>query len=157
MFIIAQITYCLPLYFLNFEKICTLSNKEFCLQFFSYFVNDQTKTSLNQKLVSYINPAISNSLRSYLTAEGQEICTASSIDDFNIAPEIINCQKHILKCKQYIQSPELIIKYISIEPMSYVIQCLDGYQIILNWYYQYCDDNCQVCQNMKIDYQKQFY
>ncbi|CAD8209927.1 unnamed protein product [Paramecium pentaurelia] len=245
MFIIAQITYCLPPYFLNFEKICTLCNIEFCLYCFSYFGNDQTKTTLNQKFqysiigeeiktgciqcidgfiysfekeqCIYKNPAISNCLRSYLTAEGQEICTVSSIDDFNIAPEIINCQKRILKCKQCIQTPELIIKCIicedgymasaysgictecsyqinskicvewnqknlepwkwliqgfriqflkitnfyhelvSIIPMSYVIQCLDGYQIILNQCYQYCDDNCQVCRNMKIDNQQQFY
>ncbi|CAK84286.1 unnamed protein product (macronuclear) [Paramecium tetraurelia] len=138
--------YCLPPYFLNFELKCTLCMIKYCLYCFNYFGNDHSITTLNQRFsysivgeeiktgcsqcndgfiynfekeeCLYQIPAISNCLRSYIAFDGQEICTLSSIDDFSIAPEIINCQKHMYKCKQCIQTPELIIK---------CIICEDGY------------------------------
>ncbi|CAD8169558.1 unnamed protein product [Paramecium octaurelia] len=236
-------SYCLDPYFLNFEKKCTLCMIKFCQYCFNYFGGDHSITTLNQRFsysivgeeiktgcaqcndgfiynfekeeCIYQIPTISNCLRSYISFDGQEICTLSSIDDFSIAPEIINCQKHIFKCKQCIKTPELIIKCIICEdgysasafsgictqctsrdnskrcvewntrneepwkwmiqsfriqflqiknfsyelistvPLDYVIQCLDGYNIILNDCFEYCEDSCLIC-NQNIGYEKYF-
>ncbi|CAK67646.1 unnamed protein product (macronuclear) [Paramecium tetraurelia] len=56
-------------------------------------------------------PKIQNCLRSYIY-DGQEICTLSSIDDFSVALEIINCHTHLPHCEQCVLSPQYTIKCI---------------------------------------------
>ncbi|CAD8064194.1 unnamed protein product [Paramecium sonneborni] len=51
-------------------------------------------------------------LRSYINLQGQEICTLSSIQDFSIASEIINCQKYVSNCIQCILNPDQKIQCI---------------------------------------------
>ncbi|CAD8179807.1 unnamed protein product [Paramecium pentaurelia] len=220
--------------FINFEQKCTSCPIKQCLYCFSYFATDLSKTTLDynfnystigeeikigcaQCLNGFIysfeleqcifkNPSNPNCLRSYVQQDGQEICTLSAIDDFSIAPAIINCQQRILNCKQCFQTPELILKcqicedgYAALsstgicsvcnklntksclelnakekEPWKWYIQdfrikflhlknfdktyvvryaifsmeCKDGYQVIDQNCYKYCDDNCQICKKI---------
>ncbi|CAD8212356.1 unnamed protein product [Paramecium pentaurelia] len=130
--------YCSAPNFINFEQKCTPCPIKYCQYCFSYFANDQAKTTLDQnfnylifeedirtgcaqcqngfiynfelELCIFKSPSNPNCARSYLQQDGQEICTLSKLDDFSIAPTIINCQQRILNCKQCFQTPELILK-----------------------------------------------
>ncbi|CAK88405.1 unnamed protein product (macronuclear) [Paramecium tetraurelia] len=55
--------------------------------------------------------SLPNCIRSFINLENQEICTLSSTD-FNIAPEIINCNKFIQNCLQCLLTPQSVIKCI---------------------------------------------
>ncbi|CAD8114144.1 unnamed protein product [Paramecium primaurelia] len=144
---IPRLAYCYQPYYRNFEKKCILCDIKYCVYCFQYFGSDQTKTTLDQvfdydivgeeiktgcaqcidgfmysfekEQCIYQNPSIPNCLRAYVTKSGSEICTLSSIDDFSVAPEIINCQHLILNCKHCIQTPEMIIR---------CVICEDGYK-----------------------------
>ncbi|CAD8097921.1 unnamed protein product [Paramecium sonneborni] len=137
---------------------CQLCNIENCLYCFEYLSNDLTKCTLykdfsqfyideNHKvgcalciddfifdfvlgICKLVKPKIQNCQRSFINLEGQEICTLSKIDDFSVAPEIINCQKYIPFCKQCLQSSQKLIK---------CILCEDGYTTSI------ITGLCQIC------------
>ncbi|CAD8139247.1 unnamed protein product [Paramecium pentaurelia] len=123
-------------------KLCPISNCKYC---FEYSMDDISKSTLyrnfekfdqdehvrigcslcnegytfnfNLEKCEFIKPQIQYCLRSFINFNNQEICTLSSLD-FNIAPEIINCQKYKPNCLQCVLSPESIIK---------CVQCKIGY------------------------------
>ncbi|CAD8151363.1 unnamed protein product [Paramecium octaurelia] len=125
-------------------KICTINQCKFC---FEYNSLDLTKSTLykdyqefNKDEYHQVGCALCEDnfmfdfqkgycvhqkstlqycLRSFINLEGVEICTLSQIDDFNIAPEIINCQKYITDCNQCVLSPQQIIK---------CVICKEGYK-----------------------------
>ncbi|CAD8189349.1 unnamed protein product [Paramecium pentaurelia] len=135
-----QDIYCYPPYYMNMAgrcKKCPIQNCKYC---FEYQNNDLSKCTLYHDFQSFntdeiINVGcalcnddytfdfsqsiciqkkmtIQNCLRSYVNLENQEICTLASIQDFSIAPEIINCQELVENCMQCIQTPEFILKCI---------------------------------------------
>ncbi|CAD8048616.1 unnamed protein product [Paramecium sonneborni] len=150
-------------------KLCNINNCQYC---FEYLNNDLTKCTLYRSYQSFnINeyhqigcalckdnfifdftsgickyeiPKINNCIRSYINLQGQEICTLSKIDDFKIAPEIINCQKYIQNCKQCLQTPQKVIK---------CILCEDGYttSITTGQCYKCTITNAKIC--IEGDYQ----
>ncbi|CAD8117743.1 unnamed protein product [Paramecium sonneborni] len=67
---------------------------------------------INQK------PQIQNCIRSFINQNEKELCTLSEVDDFKIAPEILNCQKYLNNCLQCLLSPDSILK---------CIICQEGY------------------------------
>ncbi|CAD8108643.1 unnamed protein product [Paramecium sonneborni] len=117
-------------------KLCPIQNCKYC---FEYIQDDLSKCTLYSdfqkfyidELVSvgcalceydyifdftmgkciYGEPQIRNCLRSYINFQNQEICTLSSTD-FNVAPEIINCNKFISNCLQCIFTPQQSIRCI---------------------------------------------
>ncbi|CAK72922.1 unnamed protein product (macronuclear) [Paramecium tetraurelia] len=125
-------------------KICTINQCKFC---FEYNRQDLTKCTLYKDFEEFNKdenhqvgcalcednfifdfqkgycihqkPTLQYCLRSFINLEGIEICTLSQIDDFNIAPEIINCQKYIADCLQCVLSPQQIIK---------CVICKEGYK-----------------------------
>ncbi|CAD8080777.1 unnamed protein product [Paramecium sonneborni] len=125
-------------------KICTIKYCKFC---FEYESNDLSKSTLykdyeefnqdeNHKIGCALceenfifdfrkgfcihqKSMIQYCQRSFINQLGEEICTLSQIDDFRIAPEIINCQKYITNCLQCVLSPQQIIK---------CVICQDGYK-----------------------------
>ncbi|CAD8102338.1 unnamed protein product [Paramecium sonneborni] len=137
---------CLSPYYITSNKQCKLCEIENCQYCFEYKSNDLGKCTLYSQYeifqidefhrigcalceegfifdfvkdkCLYQKPLIKDCLRSFINLQGQEICTLSAIDDFNIAPEIINCQKYITNCQQCYQTPLSIIK---------CIVCEDGY------------------------------
>ncbi|CAD8184669.1 unnamed protein product [Paramecium octaurelia] len=48
----------------------------------------------------YQKPKLSNCLRAYINQDDQEVCTFSDINDFTVAPEILNCKTYIHNCLQ---------------------------------------------------------
>ncbi|CAD8107810.1 unnamed protein product [Paramecium sonneborni] len=78
----------------------------------NFIFNFNTGECIDQK------PQIENCLRSFINYNDKEICTLSQIDDFNIAPEIINCQKYLNNCIQCLLSAESTLK---------CIICQEGY------------------------------
>ncbi|CAD8157212.1 unnamed protein product [Paramecium octaurelia] len=137
---------CRSPYYLTSTYQCILCGIENCQYCFEYLSNDLTQCTLYKQFQSfniddsfhigcalckdgfifdfttgvcnYQKPQIFNCLRSYINLQGQEICTLSKEDNFNVAPEIINCNKYILNCKQCLQTPSKVIK---------CILCEDGY------------------------------
>ncbi|CAD8188112.1 unnamed protein product [Paramecium octaurelia] len=63
--------------------------------------------------------------RSFVDLNGNEICTLAAIDDFSIAPQIINCQKHQPNCLQCTRFPQFIIKCIVCE-LGYTASVING-------------------------------
>ncbi|CAK86412.1 unnamed protein product (macronuclear) [Paramecium tetraurelia] len=124
-------------------KLCSIENCQYC---FEYLSNDLTKCTLYKNfqpfgfddsyhlgcalckdgfifdftsgICKYQQPQIINCIRSYINLQGQEICTLSTEDNFNVAPEIINCNRYIANCNQCLQTPQKVIK---------CILCEDGY------------------------------
>ncbi|CAD8085196.1 unnamed protein product [Paramecium primaurelia] len=137
--------------FIDFYQKCVICKIQHCLYCFNYLVSDPTKTTLGfyesyslideeikvgcaqcidgfiyefkTGLCIYQKPSLINCLRSFINLENQEICTLSSVDDFSIAVEIINCQNHILNCKQCIQTMQQTLK---------CLICEDGYLVSSN-------------------------
>ncbi|CAD8181635.1 unnamed protein product [Paramecium octaurelia] len=144
-------------------KICNIQNCKYC---FEYLSNDLTKCTLYRDFESFKideyhqvgcalcnddfiydftsgkckheKPNIDKCLRSYINLQGQEICTLSKIDDFKIAPEIINCQTYISNCKQCLMTPQNVIR---------CILCEDGYttSITTGQCYQCLIQNARIC------------
>ncbi|CAD8089305.1 unnamed protein product [Paramecium sonneborni] len=132
-----EVKYCIAPYYLTLNKQCKLCSISFCKYCFEFLLNDQNICTLygefqyedqdEERIVgcalceeNYIydfdigkclfqKPNIQNCLRSYIK-DNQEICTLSLIDDFNIASEIVECQKYQPNCLQCILSPESQIK-----------------------------------------------
>ncbi|CAD8095639.1 unnamed protein product [Paramecium sonneborni] len=77
-----------------------------------FIFNFNTGKCINQK------PQIQNCIRSFIHQNDQELCTLSEVDDFNIAPEILNCEKYLNNCLQCLLSPESTLK---------CIICKEGY------------------------------
>ncbi|CAD8128827.1 unnamed protein product [Paramecium sonneborni] len=73
----------------------------------------------------YKVPSIQQCIRSFINLNGNEICTLAAIDDFNIAPEIQNCQKYQPFCQTCIKSPQNIIKCI-ICNIGYTASIING-------------------------------
>ncbi|CAD8128826.1 unnamed protein product [Paramecium sonneborni] len=149
---------CTTPYYISSEKSCKLCKIEYCQYCFEYLMNDLTKCTLYYNFQSFpideflnIGCALCDvgfifdfqkgkclfkdsklpyCLRSFINLSGQELCTLSSIQDFKVAPEIINCQKYIPKCKQCIQTPQSILK---------CIICEDGYSSSL------ITGHCTIC------------
>ncbi|CAK63537.1 unnamed protein product (macronuclear) [Paramecium tetraurelia] len=156
---IRQINDCNAPYYITSEKGCNLCQIENCQFCFEYESNDLTKCTLyndfqafkidefhkigcalcldgfifdfTQSKCIYKEPTLTNCLRSFINQSGQELCTLSAIQDFKVAPEIINCQKYISKCKQCIQTPQSIVK---------CIVCEDGYSSSLTTGF------CTICE-----------
>ncbi|CAD8197264.1 unnamed protein product [Paramecium pentaurelia] len=130
---------CLTPYYQTFQRKCNLCSILNCKYCFEYQTNDLSKCTLYNNFENFDSdqeikigcalceynyifdfdagicvfntPKISNCLRSYIYHD-QEVCTLSQIDDFTLAPEIINCQNYQPYCLQCIQSPEYKIKCI---------------------------------------------
>ncbi|CAD8133591.1 unnamed protein product [Paramecium octaurelia] len=129
--------FCISPYYLTSKKLCNICPINNCKYCFEYSMDDLSMTTLyrnfekfdqdeyvrigcslcddgytfnfNLETCEYVKPQIQNCLRSYINLKNQEICTLSSLD-FNIAPEIINCEKYKPNCLQCVLSPESIIK-----------------------------------------------
>ncbi|CAD8095118.1 unnamed protein product [Paramecium sonneborni] len=140
------ISFCDVPNFINFYNKCVICEIKHCLYCFNYLASDPKQTTLNSQdnysLIDeeiklgcaqcyegfifefqtgkciYQQPSQENCLRSYINLQSEEICTLSAIDDFSIAFEIINCQNHILWCKQCIKTFQSTIK---------CLLCEDGY------------------------------
>ncbi|CAD8112942.1 unnamed protein product [Paramecium sonneborni] len=134
--------YCEAPYYLTSERKCSLCPIINCKYCFEYQEDDLSKCTLYNNFIDFdsdieakIGCALcednfifdfndgtcqfkqskqQNCLRSFIY-KGQEMCTLSQIDDFNIAPEIINCQKYQPNCLQCIRSPEFTIKCVQCE------------------------------------------
>ncbi|CAD8125393.1 unnamed protein product [Paramecium sonneborni] len=70
-------------------------------------------------------PSNKNCLRAFIDFNGNEICTLAAIDDFNIAPEIINCEKYQPQCLSCIRSPQFLIKCIVCK-IGYTASIING-------------------------------
>ncbi|CAD8126702.1 unnamed protein product [Paramecium sonneborni] len=70
-------------------------------------------------------PSNQNCLRAYLDFNGNEICTFAALDDFNIAPEIVNCEKYQPQCLSCIRSPQFLIKCIVCK-IGYTASIING-------------------------------
>ncbi|CAD8169287.1 unnamed protein product [Paramecium pentaurelia] len=143
---------CLAPYYINSLrrcKLCPILNCKYC---FEYQSNDLTKCTLYNNFDDFNSdqeikigcalcednfifdfdagiclfniPKIQYCLRSYIY-DGQEVCTLSQIQDFSLAPEIINCQNLQPHCLQCIQSPEFTIKCIICQ-IGYVTSVTTG-------------------------------
>ncbi|CAD8119769.1 unnamed protein product [Paramecium sonneborni] len=78
-------------------------------------------------------PKILNCLRSFINLDGTELCTLSSLQDFSVAREIINCQNYYSNCLQCVLTPQSKIQ---------CVLCSEGYAISLisgNCYKSYMD------------------
>ncbi|CAD8155005.1 unnamed protein product [Paramecium pentaurelia] len=134
-----KLKYCIPPFYLTLRRQCNLCNIQFCKYCFEYLRNDLTISTLykdfefidqdeeivvgcalceenyiydfDNGLCLYQRPNIQNCQRSFIK-DNQEICTLSMIDDFNLASEIINCQKYQLHCLQCILSLESTVQCI---------------------------------------------
>ncbi|CAD8085432.1 unnamed protein product [Paramecium primaurelia] len=165
---LGKVTYnnCLAPYYYTSTKQCKLCNIKNCQYCFEYLSNDLTKCTLYRSftpfnideyhqvgcalckdnfiydftlgICKYEKPKIDNCIRSYINLQGQEICTLSKIEDFTVAPEIINCQKYIPNCKQCLQTPQKVIK---------CILCEDGYSSSLTsgQCYKCTIENAKIC------------
>ncbi|CAD8193801.1 unnamed protein product [Paramecium octaurelia] len=188
---------CPPSYYITSQrrcKLCPILNCKYC---FEYQVDDLSKCTLYNRFVdfdleteikigcalcedTYIfdfdigictldNPKMENCLRSY-RYDGQEICTLSQIDDFSVALEIINCQKHLSHCEQCVLSPEFTIKCIVCQ-VGYIASTsnggcymaeqygFDGAKIIIDAVYEFKDGWVQRIQSFMMNFlpNKQFY
>ncbi|CAD8128825.1 unnamed protein product [Paramecium sonneborni] len=162
--IFPETQFCLSPYYQTSNKICKLCPLSNCKYCFEYSMSDLSKSTLyhnfqkfdqneyirigcslcqegyifnfNIGICEFAKPKIQNCLRSFINFNNQEICTLSSLD-FNIAPEIINCQKYKPNCIQCVLSPESIIK---------CIVCEIGYasSIINGDCYQYSSEAAQI-------------
>ncbi|CAD8087605.1 unnamed protein product [Paramecium sonneborni] len=138
---------CVSPFYLTSNKQCKICPIKYCKFCFEYKNNDLSKSTLykdyeefNQDEYHQIGCALCEEnfifdfrkgfclhqksmiqycQRSFINLQGEEICTLSQIDDFSIAPEIINCQKYITNCLQCFLSPQQIIK---------CVICKDGYK-----------------------------
>ncbi|CAD8176500.1 unnamed protein product [Paramecium pentaurelia] len=161
-----EINKCLAPYYITSTYQCKLCNIENCQYCFEYLSNDLTKCTLYkyfeqfdfneyhqigcalckdgfifdfiQGICKYQKPYINNCIRSYINLQGYEICTLSKEDNFNIAPEIIGCNKYISYCKQCLQTPQKVIK---------CILCEDGYTTSLTTgsCYKCSIENSKIC------------
>ncbi|CAD8120899.1 unnamed protein product [Paramecium sonneborni] len=150
---------CTMPYYITSEMNCKLCEIEYCQYCFEYISNDLSKSTLYSQFETfkidefhkvgcalcqkgfifdfikgiciYQQSTLPNCLRSFINLIGQEQCTLSAIQDFQIAPEIINCQRYISNCKQCIQTPQSIVK---------CIICEDGYSSSLT------TGHCTICQ-----------
>ncbi|CAD8126466.1 unnamed protein product [Paramecium sonneborni] len=141
-----------PLY-KNSMKQCQLCQIENCIYCFEYLSNDLSKSTLyldfetflinenfkvgcalckNNFIFNFITgkciyqqPQIKNCARSFINQDNQEVCTLSSNEDFNVSPEISNCQKYLSNCLQCIMTPESIIKCIICQ-IGYTTQIISG-------------------------------
>ncbi|CAD8190110.1 unnamed protein product [Paramecium octaurelia] len=137
---------CRSPWYVTSKKKCTLCPISKCKYCFEYQTNNLYKSTLYQNFESFIEgesfevgcalcednyifnfitkkciyqkPKLSNCLRAYINQDDQEVCTLSEIDDFTVAPEIVNCQKYIPNCLQCLLSPESTLK---------CIICSEGY------------------------------
>ncbi|CAK92782.1 unnamed protein product (macronuclear) [Paramecium tetraurelia] len=152
---------CVAPYYITSEKKCRLCQIENCQYCFEYESNDLTYCTLYKDFqyfkidefhkvgcalcqegfifdfvqggCHYQKPQTINCLRAFKDLQNREICTLSAVDDFNIAPEIINCQKYISNCKQCYQTTLSVIK---------CIICEDGYSSsIITGHCQKCNSN----------------
>ncbi|CAD8167810.1 unnamed protein product [Paramecium octaurelia] len=124
---------CQSPYYISSQKKCEECPIDNCVYCFEYYNNDLSKSTLYNDFASfpineyhkigcalcnsgykfdftidkciYQQPSLQNCLRSYINMEGSEICTLSQVEDFKIAPEIINCQYHIPNCIQCLLTP----------------------------------------------------
>ncbi|CAD8148222.1 unnamed protein product [Paramecium pentaurelia] len=130
---------CLNPYYISSNgecKLCSIKNCKYC---FEYVKNDLSQCTLYANFKKfdadeqldigcalceqnyifdftigqclYKKPSLPNCLRSFINIQNQEICTLS-LTDFNIAPEIINCESIIQNCLQCIFTPQSVIKCI---------------------------------------------
>ncbi|CAD8123905.1 unnamed protein product [Paramecium sonneborni] len=137
----------------NYLKKCELCPIKNCIYCFDFNLDDFTRNTLSFtdilfdsdeafqvgcalcqdgfiydfiiKECKYKDPSIENCLRSYINVENQEICTLSQLDDFSIAPSIINCQKYINYCEECLLTYSQILKCIICED-GYLISTITG-------------------------------
>ncbi|CAD8102417.1 unnamed protein product [Paramecium sonneborni] len=134
---------CLSPNYITFNKICKLCPIKNCKYCFDYVDSDLSKCTLYKNfqkfeeesmkvgcalcqknysfdftlnLCKQIEPQIQNCLRSFINLEGQEVCTLSSINDFSISPEVLNCQQYYSYCLQCILLPDQTIQCIICQP-----------------------------------------
>ncbi|CAD8094633.1 unnamed protein product [Paramecium sonneborni] len=129
---------CLPPFYISSTRGCKLCQIQNCKYCFEYKNNDLKSCTLYDNfetfeedefhsvgcslcednflfdftvgLCLYQKPNLQYCLRSFINLEGSEICTLSSVDDFRIAQEIINCEKLINNCLQCVLISSLQIK-----------------------------------------------
>ncbi|CAD8099977.1 unnamed protein product [Paramecium sonneborni] len=89
----------------------------------------------------YQNPSLQFCLRSYINLQGQETCTLSSVNDFNIAPSIIHCQQYIYNCEECYQTFQKTLKCIICED-GYIVSPINGL----------CSKTYQITNNIKKEY-----
>ncbi|CAD8092588.1 unnamed protein product [Paramecium primaurelia] len=151
---------CLTPYYQTFQRKCNLCPILNCKYCFEYQTNDLSKCTLYNDFENFDSdqevkigcalceqnyifdfdagicvfntPKIQNCLRSYIYHD-QEVCTLSQIDDFNLAPEIINCQNYQPYCLQCIQSPEYKIKCIICQ-IGYITSITTGGCYLADYY-----------------------
>ncbi|CAD8197996.1 unnamed protein product [Paramecium octaurelia] len=85
-----------------------------CAQCYEGFLYDFTlgKCILRQ-------PQIQNCLSSFVNQQGKELCILSSVQDFTVAPQIINCQNIIQNCKQCFRNIQTILRCLICEEGYY--------------------------------------
>ncbi|CAD8097972.1 unnamed protein product [Paramecium primaurelia] len=152
--------FCISPYYITSKRKCNLCPIPNCKYCFEYQQNDLSKCTLyinfedfdlEQEIkigcalcqdnfifdfitgtCQFDTPKIQNCLRSFIY-DGQEICTLSQINDFSVAPEIINCQQHLSYCLQCVLTPEFTIKCIICE-IGYSASISDGGCYLANKY-----------------------
>ncbi|CAD8197546.1 unnamed protein product [Paramecium pentaurelia] len=146
-------------YYKTSENICNLCEIENCQFCFEYVSNDLTKCTLYSEFqlfqkdeflkigcalcldgfifdftlsnCFYKESPLPNCLSYFINPLGQQLYTLSAIQDFGVPPEITNCQRYISNCKQCIQTPYSIVKFII---------CEDGYSSSL------ITGHCTICE-----------
>ncbi|CAK94497.1 unnamed protein product (macronuclear) [Paramecium tetraurelia] len=155
---------CLPPYYYSFENYCKICEIKNCIYCFEYSTDNLQFCSLvdllNMNLKFQRNvrtgcalceqnfifdftlelclhqiPQIKNCQRSYINLQNKEECVSSTNDDFQIAPEISNCQDYIDNCQTCSLNVDLQIK---------CVVCQDKFMI----------ENDQCYQNEEFDSQK---
>ncbi|CAD8061385.1 unnamed protein product [Paramecium primaurelia] len=129
---------CLAPYYITSNKGCKLCQIKNCRYCFEFQKNDLKKCTLYDNfeifqedefhsvgcslcednfifdftvgLCLHQKPNLQFCLRSFINLDGTEICTLSSIDDFRVASQIINCEKLIINCLQCVLISSLQIK-----------------------------------------------
>ncbi|CAK66334.1 unnamed protein product (macronuclear) [Paramecium tetraurelia] len=85
-----------------------------CAQCYEGFLYDFTL----QKCIPR-QPQIQNCLSSFVNQQGKELCILSTIQDFTVAPQIINCQNIIQNCRQCFSNIQTILKCVICEEGYY--------------------------------------
>ncbi|CAD8127675.1 unnamed protein product [Paramecium sonneborni] len=132
-----NLTICDPPYYLNFAKQCINCPIANCIYCFEYRINNPLINTLldsfvqieslsniklgcaicNDNFIYDFNigecifqvSSIPNCLRAFVSLMNQEICTLSIGPEFDISPEIINCQSYINQCSQCYRMDEFEI------------------------------------------------
>ncbi|CAD8072151.1 unnamed protein product [Paramecium primaurelia] len=145
-------TFCILGNYMTSRRQCQKCEIEKCKQCFEY-QNDLTKCTLyknfepfnsdeeikvgcalcednftfdfNLGLCLQKQPSNKLCLRSFFDFTGNEICTLAGSDDFNIAPQISNCEQYLPHCLQCLRFPQFIIKCIICQ-IGYTASVING-------------------------------